>query len=104
MAVGVQAEMAQGYISEGQFRSCTVACLNGPDATIVSDMVDEMETLRLHFERKGVKCSLLPVPFAFHSSQIDVMQEDFQDIAQQVHYEKPTAPVVSTPTGRVISC
>lgn len=51
----------------------------------------------------GIKCSLLDIAFAFHSSQTDPILDEYEDLASKsVLYHAPTIPIVSPLLGRSI--
>ena len=82
--------------------TCQIACLNGPNATVVSGLAEEIETLMAHLKPEGIKSTLLEVPYAFHSPQIDPILNEFQAAAEKVKFSKPTIPVASTLRGKIV--
>ena len=82
--------------------SCGIACLNGPKATVVSGLAGEIKTLTAKLDSEGIKSTLLQVPYAFHSPQIDPILNDFQAAADTVKFSKPTIPVASTLRGEIV--
>lgn len=92
-----------GRYLTSDLKTCEIACLNGPNATVVSGLAGEIKTLTAHLQSEGIKCTLLEVPYAFHSSQIDPILTDFQATARTVTFFKPTIPVASTLKGEVVS-
>lgn len=83
-------------------KSCGIACLNGPKATVVSGLAGEIETLTAKLDAEGIKSTLLQVPYAFHSPQIDPILDDFQAAADSVKFFKPNIPVASTLRGEIV--
>lgn len=82
-----------------------VACVNTPDATVLSGNLNDLETLldRLKARPEGVRSTLLHVPFGFHSSQVDPILDDFRAIACRVNFAQPNIPVASTLLGKMIT-
>ena len=80
-----------------------VACINGPQETVLSgtgvDVDQAIDKLASH----GVKCTKLNVPYAFHSSQVDSILSDFETIAGSVIFNKPTVPIISPLLVNVLS-
>lgn len=82
-----------------------VACVNTPEATVLSGNLDDLETLvgRLKARPEGLRSTLLRVPFGFHSSQIDPILDDFRAIASRVNFAQPSIPVASPLLGKTIT-
>lgn len=82
--------------------TCRIACLNGPNATVVSGLAGEIETLMVRLKPEGLKTTLLEVPYAFHSPQIDPILNQFQAAADTVKFSKPRIPVASTLRSKIV--
>lgn len=82
--------------------TCGVACLNGPNATVISGSSGEIETLTARLKADAIKSTLLQVPYAFHSPQIDPILSEFQAAAETVKFSKPSIPVASTLKGEIV--
>ena len=78
--------------------SCGVACINGPNATVISGKAEDLEQIKADLTAKDAKTrtTLLPMPFAFHSFQMDAILDEYKDIASSVTYLPPKVPVAST--------
>ena len=83
-------------------KTCGIACINGPNATVVSGLAREVQTLKAHLQSGGIKSTLLEVPYAFHLPQIDLILAQFQRVAEKVTFSKPTIPVASTLRSEVV--
>lgn len=70
-----------------------VACINGPQETVVSGCVDDIEALSKRFAGDNVKVTRINVPFAFHSAQVDPILDELEDIASQVTFHPPRVPI-----------
>ncbi|KAL9479466.1 hypothetical protein ACSS6W_004252 [Trichoderma asperelloides] len=80
-----------------------VACVNGPKETVLSGPTEEMDTIVHSLEEDGYKCFSLDVAFAFHSSQIDPVLDDFEHLAKSsVLFQEPHIPVLSPLLSKVI--
>lgn len=79
-----------------------IACINGPEETVLCGTVEVVETTKDILSSQGFKATQLKVPFAFHSAQVDPILESFKKIAAAVTFNKPTVPVLSPLTGDVI--
>ncbi|KAF1954279.1 hypothetical protein CC80DRAFT_595084 [Byssothecium circinans] len=80
----------------------SVACINAPQATVVSGPIADIKALRSNLEKQGSRATLLKVPYGFHSRHVDPILDDFETIAQAVAFSAPAIPVSSTLLGRVI--
>ncbi|KAK4225579.1 hypothetical protein QBC38DRAFT_530435 [Podospora fimiseda] len=81
---------------------CEVACVNGPASTVVSGPVDQIGQLQQGLKTKNVKTTLLEVPYAFHSSQMDDYLDEFAAAAEKVKFRAPKIRVASTVLGMVV--
>ena len=102
LAVQSGAEPIEQIMSCGQMPSCEIACLNGPSNTVVSGVLEDISLLEEKLSAAGVKKTLLKLPFAFHSVQMDPILDDIRLLAQNVEFRKPTVPVASTLLGSLV--
>ena len=79
-----------------------IACMNGPEETVLCGTVDVIESTSDVLASKAFKATKLNVPFAFHSSQVDPILGKFKTDAASVVFNKPQIPVMSPLTGEVI--
>ncbi|KAL7900505.1 polyketide synthase-like protein [Trichoderma sp. SZMC 28014] len=95
-------------IAEAKGLPFEVSCINGPSDTVLSGPRADMDALAAALQESGqnspnLKCSLLDIAFAFHSSQTDSMLDEYEDLANKgVIYYPPTIPIVSPLLGRSI--
>ncbi|KAJ6183799.1 type I iterative polyketide synthase [Penicillium mononematosum] len=80
-----------------------IACINAPGETVVAGPRAQIAAMRKTLTAQNVKCTLLQVPFAFHSSQVDPILKDFELSAKGVTFRAPSIPVISPLLGTVIS-
>ncbi|KAL8714640.1 MAG: hypothetical protein Q9220_001589 [cf. Caloplaca sp. 1 TL-2023] len=81
---------------------CEVACINGPNETVLSGTVPDIESISRDFDAQNIKSKKLDVPFAFHSSQVECIIEDFEAAAKAVVFSEPSIPFISPLLGEVI--
>ncbi|KAI1324432.1 putative polyketide synthase [Xylariaceae sp. FL0255] len=103
VAVRASVEDIQTTLAAAGGAPFEVACVNGPSETVLSGSVADMSTATSLLERGGYKCFSLDVPFAFHSSQMDPVLDEFESIAaSSVVFQPPQLPVVSPLLAKVI--
>ena len=82
--------------------SCEISCVNGPQDIVVSAPDDQISGLEKFLRARDIKTILLKVPFAFHSSQMDPILDEFEAIAQGVNYSPPKIRFASTAKGCMV--
>lgn len=92
LAVRASVEKIEGIVTSGKYQ---VSCMNGTNDTVLGGSREDIDSARTALEAQGVKCTLLDVPFAFHTSQMDPMLAPFEQLAKHVTYKTPTIPVLS---------
>ncbi|KAI8163499.1 Non-reducing polyketide synthase hmp3 [Colletotrichum sp. SAR 10_70] len=78
---------------------CSVACVNSPSASVVSGTVDAVARLQGALMKQKTRSKVLPLPFGFHSFQVDAIIDDFMALASGpgITYSlPPKVPVTST--------
>ncbi|PON26658.1 hypothetical protein TGAM01_v204668 [Trichoderma gamsii] len=70
-----------------------VACINGPQDTVVSGRVADIENLSQMLTANNIKATRVNVPFAFHSAQVDPILDQLESIASNVTFHSPNIPV-----------
>ncbi|EWG41233.1 hypothetical protein FVEG_03379 [Fusarium verticillioides 7600] len=72
-----------------------IACVNGTEDTVLSGPNADIETLCSKLTQSGYKLHKLEIPFAFHSSQVDPILDDLEELASQIEFHEPKLPIVS---------
>jgi acyl transferase domain-containing protein/acyl carrier protein len=98
VATSLSPEEARAYVT--RFPEIQVACLNGPSQTVLSGRKAAMDNFAVYLESQNVKVKQLPVDYAFHSAQMDVLLPEYESIAAGVSFHEPKVPLVSTLMGR----
>lgn len=80
-----------------------VACINGPQETVLSGKASDVDQAIDRLASHGVKCTKLNVPYAFHSSQVDTILPHFEEAAGTINFNKPAIPVISPLLSTVLS-
>jgi acyl transferase domain-containing protein/acyl carrier protein len=81
----------------------SVAALNGPTSVVIAGDEDAAVAIAATFEAQGRKTKRLTVSHAFHSPRMDGMLDAFRQVAEELSYEVPRIPIVSSLTGNVVS-
>ncbi|KAF2717199.1 polyketide synthase [Polychaeton citri CBS 116435] len=79
-----------------------IACINGPEETVLCGSGDIVGAANEVLAAKGFKATKLNVPFAFHSAQVEPILDSFKKIASAVTFNKPSVPVLSPLEGEII--
>jgi asperthecin polyketide synthase len=75
--------------------SFQISCINAPESTALGGTTQNVQAVRMALEKEGLKCTLLEVPFAFHTDQMDPMLDAFENLAEQVTFRAPSVPILS---------
>ncbi|KAL8925721.1 MAG: hypothetical protein Q9172_002112 [Xanthocarpia lactea] len=102
VAVQATPSLVQQIIGESSTQSCEIACFNGPTSTIVSGELADIDSLGKRFEAQEIKTTILGLPFAFHSAQMEPVLENVRRMSGQVEFREPTLPIASTLLGSVV--
>ena len=102
--LAVRASLAQIHeVAQSNHYSYDIACVNGQSDTVLSSSSAEMDRLVIVLNRAGLKTFPLDVTFAFHSTQMEPILEDFEAMASHgVVFQPPQLPVVSPLLSKVI--
>lgn len=103
LSIQSDAESIQQILSAGGSTSCEIACRNGPTMTVVSGKSEDIVLLQSHLSTSSVKSTILEVPFAFHSQQMEPILDEMRDLSSTVSFLKPTIPVASSLLAEIIS-
>ena len=71
-----------------------IACINSPVETVLAGPSEDVSLLKETLANARMKTTLLKVPYAFHSSQIDPVLADFESLASVVTYHEPRIPLL----------
>lgn len=99
LAVRASIDEIESIVTEGKYQ---VSCMNGTDDTVLGGPRKDIEDTRKALECEGIKCTLLDVPFAFHTSQMDPMLGPFEQLAKHMTYKTPRIPILSPLLGTCI--
>ncbi|KAF6807044.1 beta-ketoacyl synthase domain-containing protein [Colletotrichum musicola] len=100
LSVATSAETAQQYLDARRDAYCCISCSNSPRGTVIGGLADDIEQLKT--DMAEFRSKVLPVPFAFHSFQMDSILEQFVTLARGVTYSSPKVPVASTLLATIV--
>ncbi|KAI1271590.1 polyketide synthase for naphthopyrone YWA1 [Xylaria sp. FL0933] len=80
-----------------------VACINGPSQTVLAGLGADIDSAQEALKQSDVKSSKLITAFAFHSSQVEPVLDEFTKLGQGVVFRKPTVPVLSPLLAAVVT-
>ncbi|GCE45199.1 glutamate-1-semialdehyde-2,1-aminomutase [Thermosporothrix hazakensis] len=80
----------------------TIAAINGPAYTVISGEKDAVQAVVLTARAQDIAAQELDVPVAYHSSLLDPILDELEQIAQGVRFSQPTIPFVSDLTGQFL--
>ena len=101
LSVSASATMVRDQLEDS---SCGVACINSPNATVISGKTEDLAFIQTNMTTQDVntRTKMLSVPFAFHSAQMDAILPDYKALASGVTYLPPKIPVASTLLASVV--
>ena len=96
----------KGSVSEiaGVLKDTTyeIACINSPTETVLAGSNKNISVIKGLITNAGVKSTLMKIPYAFHSSQMDPLLADFKKLASGVTYSKAKIPILCPLDGSIV--
>ena len=71
-----------------------IACINSPIETVIAGPNEDISIFKGLLANGGLKSTLMKLPYAFHSCQIDPVLADFEELASAVVYSKARLPIL----------
>jgi zearalenone synthase (nonreducing iterative type I polyketide synthase) len=99
LAISSSSTAVQELLETKPKSSCSIACINSPNATVVSGLTDDVVEMQGALK---VPSKLLSVPYGFHSLQMDPVIDEFVSLVGGVTFSPPKIPVASTLLGAVV--
>jgi acyl transferase domain-containing protein len=72
-----------------------IACINSPEDVVISGSGEEIRDAQQLLAASNFKTSVLNIPYAFHSAQVDPILSGLEQAAQGVSFHSPVIPVLS---------
>ncbi|KAK7754177.1 Type I Iterative PKS [Diatrype stigma] len=79
-----------------------VSCVNTENDTVISGTAESMQRIATRLQSAGLKCTLLDVPYAFHTAQVEPILAPLERLAENVKFKTPNIPVISPLLTEVI--
>jgi len=102
VAVGLSRDAASKRLSE-EYKAVEIAVVNSPSLVTLSGNATELESLAKALEVEGIFVKFLPISFAFHSRQMDSIEEDVRESLDFLRPSEATIPFYSTVEAKRIS-
>lgn len=80
-----------------------VACINGKREIVLCGTIGQINELSETLKKAGLKCLILDIPYAFHSSQVEPILEPFAEVAKGATFSTPKIPVISPLLSSVVA-
>lgn len=80
-----------------------VVCVNSPTETVLAGNTAQIATVKDLLTLGEMRSTLLAVPYAFHSSQLDPILSEFRKIAAGATFFKPKIPVLCPLNGTIVT-
>lgn len=77
----------------------SLAAMNSPINTVVAGEPEALEQLLKSLQSRGVAFRALPMNYAFHSYQLDPLQQELLESLQSIRPRACSIPMISTVTG-----
>ncbi|UPX21004.1 Noranthrone synthase [Ascochyta rabiei] len=78
-----------------------VSCMNSPVETVLSGPNECISASKKILESSGLRSTLLRVPYAFHSSQIEHVMPFFEKTIEGITFSKPKVPILRPLDGKI---
>ncbi|KAH8424937.1 uncharacterized protein LDX57_002683 [Aspergillus melleus] len=94
-------QSAQGM--QPELDTCEIACFNQPESNVVSGSLEQLSGLKQRLDGCRVACTMMDVPYAFHSAHVDPVLKEFELAASRIRYRPPRVAYISPLLASVIS-
>ena len=80
-----------------------IACINSPVETVLAGSNENISVIQKSLSGAGMRTTLLKVPYAFHSSQIDSILAEFKSLVSGVTFSKARIPILCPLDGSILN-
>lgn len=75
--------------------SYEISCLNGSEDVVLGGLKSELEIARGKLSQNGIKTTPLEVPYAFHTTQVDPILDEFRRLSNGISFNSLSLPMIS---------
>lgn len=79
-----------------------VSCRNAHEDTVLGGAREDIDAIRQILEANTYKCTILDIPFAFHTAQMEGVLDELEKMAAKIPFKAPSIPVLSTLLGTAV--
>lgn len=97
LIVSASEEVVKQLISN---ESIEIAAVNSEKQTVVSGKTENVLHFKSQLNSAGISCTLLPVKYAFHSTMMGLVEEEFTAIIDTLDFREPSCKLISSVSGR----
>jgi 5-hydroxydodecatetraenal polyketide synthase CpkC len=80
-----------------------IAAINGPAAVVLSGDDDAVMAVAARLRERGRRTARLAISNGFHSARTDPVLPAYREIAEGLSYARPSIPIISNQTGRLVT-
>jgi amino acid adenylation domain-containing protein len=95
LAIALPEAEVLSWLTEG----LSLAAVNGPQRSVLSGPLGEIEALETRLAGAGISCRRLRTAHAFHSSAVEPVQQAFCELVAKLRLAPPALPFLSNVTG-----
>ena len=99
LAVKASATDLKGLVDQEKFQT---SCENGPAENVIGGESSAIKGLSDHLASRNISSTNLRTPYAFHTSQVDPILDEYQRMAQGVTFNAPEIPMVLSLLATVV--
>ncbi|NRF38224.1 polyketide synthase [Pedobacter foliorum] len=99
LSVRSEVDSITAILSEG----LSIAAVNSPKLCVIAGPETQILKFSKLLETKEIPNKLLFTSHAFHSSMMDPIVDDFQNVVSKVSLSVPQIPIISTVTGKILT-
>lgn len=72
-----------------------IACVNGSRSVVLGGTSAELRRVHTRLAEQGLQTVELPLPYAFHTSQVDAILNPLEKLSGNIRFAEPKMPVIS---------
>jgi len=95
LSISASAAQVQPFLRDG----VCIGCINSPDTVVLSGSDEAVAEAQQALQQAGYDCSEVKVEYAFHSAQLDVIEEELLTSLVDIQPRTPKRTLISTVTA-----